>query len=169
MLEPAMLEDAAWIAAVVAAFVAALAVRAANRPRRRQFETIYVQRYWSLMDQLSLEALQGRSQPLIRTSDQRLIRSYLRLCEDELELHREGWISQETWKIWQTGISAQLRRWPFLTVWREVERETRPTDTAPGEFELLRAFVGNPQDRRLVYPWWRRTLRALARWVTGGP
>jgi hypothetical protein len=40
-------------------FIAVLAVRVSNLERRRQFETIFVQRYWSLIDCLSLDAQKG--------------------------------------------------------------------------------------------------------------
>lgn len=54
-----MFADIASVATAIGIFVAVFAVRAANLQRRRQFETVYVQRYWALIDKLSLEALNG--------------------------------------------------------------------------------------------------------------
>jgi hypothetical protein len=168
----AWLEPVAWGAAVIGLIVAYLAVRAAHLQRRRQFETIYVQRYWALMDQLSIEALKGNPRPTISLADQRVIRSYLRLCEDELELRQEGWISRETWAIWKTGITAQTKRWPFQAVWQEVDRETGPrrsnTDI-PEEFTLLRKFLCDGKDPKSMYSRWKRCWRFTCRLLTGSP
>jgi hypothetical protein len=151
-----VLEQISWIATAISAIVtligvvvAILAVGAAHLQRRRQFETIYVQRYWVLMDQLSLDAIKGRERPQINPTDQHVIRSYLRLCEDELELRREGWISEETWAIWRTGILAQIQRWPFKAVWCEVDRQTGPgrPEGALEEFSLLRKFLPDGEGR----------------------
>lgn len=122
------------------------------------------------MDQLSLEALKGRTRPQISLTDQRLIRSYLRLCEDELELRREGWISGETWAIWQTGITAQMRRWPFHAIWQEVDRETgpsRPDVTIPEEFILLRNFLRDGKDPKATYSRREQGWRFARRLVSG--
>jgi hypothetical protein len=182
-----VLEDIAWVATAVGVLVAAFSVRAANSQRRRQFETIYVQRYWALMDQLSLDALKdGQSKPHnsmgpltvadgqeICHNDQRIVHSYLRLCEDELELRREGWISSETWAIWQAGIAAQLQRWPFRPLWRDTNLQTgpnRPDRATPKEFELLRAFMdgGNKDPLRTVSRQ-KRFARFVRRLLTGAP
>jgi hypothetical protein len=182
-----VLEDIAWVATAVGVLVAAFSVRAANSQRRRQFETIYVQRYWALMDQLSLDALKGCDPESfhskgpstvdegldISQNDERIVRSYLRLCEDELELRREGWISYETWAIWQVGIAAQLRRWPFKLLWRDVNQQTgrdRPDQAVPKEFELLREFMdeGNNDPFKNV-PRRKRLGRFVRRLLTGAP
>jgi hypothetical protein len=183
-----VLEKIAWVATAVGVFVAVFAVRAANSQRRRQFETIYVQRYWALMDQLSLDAHKGcepqsldssghaaaiAAGPHVSDTDQRVVRSYLRLCEDELELRREGWISRETWAIWRTGIAAQLDRWPFKPVWYEVDKQTgpHPPDRAVHEeFELLGAFINEgEQDPLKAVPRRQRLGRSARRFITGAP
>jgi hypothetical protein len=58
-----MIQDIATIVTAVGVFVAVLGLRAAQRQRMRQFETLYVQRYWSLMDGLSLDVLRGKTAP----------------------------------------------------------------------------------------------------------
>ncbi|MDI5975993.1 hypothetical protein [Amycolatopsis magusensis] len=88
---------------IASLIVAALSVRAAKRQRLRQFETVYVQRYWALMDRLSLDALRGEPVGDLVDDDQRAVRAYLRLCEDQLDLRRRGWLSASTWLIWAEG------------------------------------------------------------------
>jgi hypothetical protein len=167
----AWLERLAWGATVIAVIVGVVTVRAAYLQRRRQFETIYVQRYWTLIDKLSLEALRGRAQPQIRVIDQQIVRSYLRLCEDELELRKAGWITSDTWEIWETGIRAQLKRWPFCQVWREVNCETgpeRPID-AIEEFTLLRTFLLDGEDPLENASLRKRLRQRISRMLGGGP
>jgi hypothetical protein len=184
-----VLEEIAWVATAVGVILVARSIRVANLQRRRQFETIFVQRYWALIDQLSLDAQKGRQPPLvevddltatpwhsqIKETDRRVVRSYLRLCEDELELRQEGWISRETWAIWQTGIAAQLERWPFKPIWCEVDQQTcpaRPDPTVPEEFTLLRAFMTenkNKKDPLKAFPRPVRFRRSAYRLLRGAP
>jgi hypothetical protein len=161
-----MFQNIASIAAVFGIFIAVLAVRAARLQRRRQFETIFVQRYWSLIDRLSLDAQKGHRRPQIEGSDEKTVRSYLRLCEDELKLRKEGWISDETWQIWQIGMVAQLRRWPFDVIWTEVNKQTGPERTdrsVPEEFQLLRQFLEDEKDPKTLRPRWKRFARGPLR------
>ena len=120
-----------WIM-TLSLFFGAMTLKTAQRQRLRQWETLYVQRYWSLMDKLSLPALRGDPSTDVEEGDQRVARAYLRLCEDQLELREQGWITNTTWRVWSTGMELQLRRWPFNVVWAEV----RDADTH--EFTLLR-------------------------------
>lgn len=88
--------------------IRALSIRASQRQRLRQFEGFYVQRYWALMDKLSLDALRGIPLETVRTSDQKAVRAYIRLCEDECELRVKGWIADATWSIWAEGMKISL-------------------------------------------------------------
>jgi hypothetical protein len=116
----------------------ALALRASQRQRLRQLEMLYVQRYWALMDKLSLSALRGTPQTTVGEEDEKVVRAYLRLCEDQLELRKQGWLSTATWRLWSAGMNQQLRRWPFHAVWSEIR------DADAGEFALLRTLMRNP-------------------------
>ncbi|GLY39785.1 hypothetical protein Amsp01_058080 [Amycolatopsis sp. NBRC 101858] len=44
--------------------------------------------------------LRGDATDEVKADDERVVRAYLRLCEDQLELRRLGWISTSTWAIW---------------------------------------------------------------------
>lgn len=45
---------------------------------------------------------------------------YLRLCEDQLEMRKLGWITASTHHTWVTGIRNQMKQWPFARIIREV-------------------------------------------------
>jgi hypothetical protein len=47
---------------------------------------MYVQRYWSILDQLSINALGGSTPDSMGDEDKKAIRAYLFLCEDEMEM-----------------------------------------------------------------------------------
>jgi len=54
-----VLADIALIVTAAGVLAAVFGLRQSNRERQRQFEAMYVQRYWSILDQLSLDALAG--------------------------------------------------------------------------------------------------------------
>jgi hypothetical protein len=77
---------------------------------------MYVQRYWSLLDLLSLDALRGSVLVQICVTDERAIRAYIQLCEDELEMRESGYIADTTYHVWAEAICEQLsldspRKW----------------------------------------------------------
>ena len=160
-----MLQQAATIAQIVstvltlvALIFAALTVGAARRQRLRQFESLYVARYWSLMDRLSLEALRGVKQRRVPENDQLAVRSYIRLCEDECELRKDGWIGDATWAPWAEGMKTQFKRWPCNAVWQQVSAQE------PDLYEPLRDLL----ERGLDVPAPPRRKRATAG-LMGGP
>lgn len=162
---------AAWITAV-ASFITALSVLLAavglhQGVRQRVFtlENFYIERYWQLMDRLSISALRGRS---IEESDREIIVAYLVLCEDELDLRASGRISDSTWGIWRSGIAVGLDHRLIREVWQEVcaDVEIHPYMTGSA-FERLMAFEHGETDpyhpRRRLEPYMRglRGLRGL--------
>ncbi|MFC8343895.1 hypothetical protein [Streptomyces sp. NPDC057280] len=115
---------------VLAAFAATgTAIWQVRTQRVRQFEDVYVARYWSLLDRLSLPALRGAgaggdaesttAAAYGSDSDTTAIRLYFRLSEDEADLRAQGWVSDETWGEWGGAIHAQMHRPPFDRVWAE--------------------------------------------------
>ena len=143
-------------ATAVGVLVAAGSLALSARQQKRQFESFYVQRYWTLMDRLSLDVMRGdvTTSSHLSPDDEKAIRAYLRLCEDELELREGGWISRRTWRVWHSGIRAQLRNPPFALVWKSLEANV--TDRDQPDFALLRRFSRTDQDPRRS---WLRHLR----------
>lgn len=98
-------------------------LRQNHRERLRQFEAMHVQRYWSIIDDLSLEVLTGRDAHALTSNDEKAIQAYFLLCEDELELRAGRCIADHTYKIWADGICGQLRQPAFSKVWEQVCEE----------------------------------------------
>jgi hypothetical protein len=132
-----MIQDVAAIATAVGVLVGALSLLGSWRTRVRQFEALYIQRYWELMNELSLVALSGDASHGVVASDEKTVRAYFRLCEDEIELKKKRWFSKRAWDVWEEGMIHQLRRWPFCEVWSKVKADT------PGEFQWLRSLMDN--------------------------
>lgn len=123
----------------------------------RQFEAMYVQRYWSILDQLSLDALAGSTKDPTSEADLKAIRAYLFLCEDELEMRGRGYIADTTYQIWADAAVTQLQQPIFQAVWEQVLKES----TFP--YKHLDALCSEPEsDDPLTAGFVRRWLRGLA-------
>lgn len=76
-----------------------------SRAMHREFEMLYVERYWHLMDRRS-EQFALTQKPT--EADRQVIRAYLNLCEDEADLRGLGRVTDNTWKFWSSAIVEQL-------------------------------------------------------------
>ena len=139
---------------------AVVALRQNYRQRLRQFEEMYVQRYWTIIDRFPLDAVsKDRHDAQPGESDQKAIRAYIRLCEDELEMRAEGWIGDSTYKIWASSICMQLRLPMFARVWQDVRKESTFPYAHMGQLlSSCDAELYDPCQMRL----WRRWFRGLA-------
>jgi hypothetical protein len=115
-----MIADIALCVTAAGVIAAVFGLRQSYRERLRQFEAMYVQRYWSIIDRLSLGALASATAAHPDDGDEKAIRAYLLLCEDELEMRARGYIADGTYWIWADGIRGQLRQPMFEGVWKEV-------------------------------------------------
>jgi hypothetical protein len=151
-----MIADIALIVTAGGVLAAVFGLRQSNRERLRQFEAMYVQRYWSILDQLSLDALEGSSQASIGHGDRKGIRAYLFLCEDELEMRGRGYIADTTYEMWSEAVIAQLEQPMFQAVWEQVAKE------AIFPYKHLKALLPDPTYDPLTAPFLRRWIRGLA-------
>jgi hypothetical protein len=152
-----VLADIALIITAVGVLAAVFGLRQSNRERLRQFEAMYVQRYWSILDQLSLQALAGSAKDPPDEADVKAIRAYLFLCEDELEMRGRGYIADTTYQIWAEAAVAQLQQPMFRAVWEQVLKES----TFP--YEHLHSLCSQPESYDpLALGFVRRWLRGLA-------
>jgi hypothetical protein len=119
-----VLADIALIVTAVGVLAAVFGLRQSNRERLRQFEAMYVQRYWSILDQLSLDALAGSTKNPPSEADSKAVRAYLFLCEDELEMRGRGYIADTTYKIWADSAVTQLQQPIFQATWEQVLKES---------------------------------------------
>ncbi|UOE42890.1 hypothetical protein [Agromyces larvae] len=94
-----------------------------SRQMHRDFELIYVQRYWELMDRRSPGFVtEGRG----RRTDRPLITAYLQLCEDEIDLRRLGRVTDNTWGFWARSIVDQASTSPYASELGRVRPELYP-------------------------------------------
>jgi hypothetical protein len=119
-----LLGDIALVFTAIGVLGATFGVWQSYRARIAQFEEKYVHRYWQLLDQLSLDALRGRvAEPAgMCEGDEKAIRSYFYLCEDELEMRKNGYISDATCGLWSTSIKQQLEQAMFAKVWAQLQQ-----------------------------------------------
>jgi hypothetical protein len=101
------IQDVAAIATAIGVLFAAFGLRQARYQRQRIFEDSFVQRYWQIMDRLSCAALAAEVTSPLSDSDEHAARSYIRLCEDELELRVYGSIGR---KLPTSGVKVFVSR-----------------------------------------------------------
>lgn len=161
--------------------VAFLSVRASLYIRRRQFEDIYIQRYWQLNERIPPELrVQLRTPPPEPTLEDldpgqlRVLWDYLLLCEDEIDLRATGQVTDETWAIWRDSILFNMRRWPFRQMFEHIEHSYEVHDggdpnLVPRPITHLRGVYRDTSgedvgDRALPDPY---TAGRLHRWLSG--
>lgn len=95
----------------------------------RQYETRYEDRYWKILDQLTLDTLRiARKNPNpevdVNSHDEKAIRGYINLCEDELEQRAGGYITDITYREWRDGILQQFNNnSAFSKIWEDTVNE----------------------------------------------
>jgi hypothetical protein len=160
-----VISDIALIVTAVGVLGVVLGLRQSYRERLRQFEEKYVERYWKILDDLSLEAMRGPSSDEVDRSDEKAIRSYMILCEDELEMRHYGYIADRTYELWAEGIRSQLRQRPFEGIWEQVQKEISANSAS--RYEYLSVLMGadtveaGNQSDPLKMSKFQRTLRGL--------
>jgi hypothetical protein len=161
--EVCMVSSIALVVTAIGVLGVMFGLRQNYRERLRQFEEMYVERYWKILDQLSLDALRASCPAEVGHDDEKAIRNYILLCEDELQLRRSGYISDGTYKVWAQAIHDQLSQPMFKKIWAQVEEEAKEDRTFP--YEYLRRFL-NGKGPEAVDPLAmslpRRWLRGLA-------
>ncbi len=118
-----MVETVAIIVTAVGVLLAGVSLRGAQLQRNRQFESLYVQRYWSLMDRLSYEAGKRAPYETLGENDKKTLQQYLRLCEDQIEMRALGAITRSTYIIWATGMKGELQREPVKGAFAEAQQD----------------------------------------------
>jgi len=126
-----LITDISLIVTAIGVLGAMFSLRQSYRERLRQFEANYVERYWKLLDELSLDALRTADPAEISPGDEKAIRSYFYLCEDELEMRANGYISDNTYNTWADGMIEQLDQPMFAKVWSRVNHEARSGTNFP--------------------------------------
>lgn len=96
-----LIGQVAGVATAVAVLIAALSLFAQSRSRKFGLAQVYIERYWAVD-----EYLLHNPRPAADSPD---AHRYLRLCEDEFDAARQGWIDVAIWRTWHAGIRSQVQ------------------------------------------------------------
>lgn len=134
------------LATLVAVVVAAWQLLFHSRQMHREFEALYIARYWELMDRRSIRwVVSGRQ----TTRDGVIAKGYLQLCEDEIDCRRIGRVTDNTWAFWRDAILSQTAEQPYRAV-----LQSSPVSDYPRLRELI--AVGEEYEP-LPHRWlWRK-------------
>jgi len=134
-------------------------LRMAQRQRHRQFEDLYIQRYWTINDQSGDLTLTGSD------VKQRNAVAYFRLSEDQMEMRRAGWITDDTWRLWVDGIARAMRSDELARHFRDV------IGADPEAFTWLQAHEARAFDSTFdpcKLPWLVKWTRGISGLLTAG-
>jgi hypothetical protein len=140
-----MIGDIAGIATALAVFIATAGVFAQGRARRFGLAQVYIRRYWQIDDNLLDEGS--------LTPDSANARRYFRLCEDEFDAAREGWIDVAVWRAWHASIRLQVSGFEHNEV-AKYEQLQRCMDQDPQNHKATRCKgLGKVRWRQKIW-WW---------------
>lgn len=133
-----------WISAVSSAVTAIGVVFAfvqlvgARKASHREFENLYVTRYWQLLDRSPDVLLNSQTQSWtnLEIRKRHLLSAYLHLCEDEIDIRSSGYVTSQTWQIWAAAIQIQCEHPLFQAA---LENE-------PLQFGSLRQLIASGKD-----------------------
>jgi hypothetical protein len=95
-----LIGEIAGVATAIAVFVAAAGLFTQTRARKFGLAQVYIERYWEVDEFFLREGCPG--------PDSANARRYLRLCEDEFDAARLGWVDIAVWGAWHEGIRLQV-------------------------------------------------------------
>lgn len=145
----------------IASIIALATIQATMYIRRREFEDIYVQRFWTIHDRIPTKFRVELQDPNFEFSDEdlnedekKVLWDYLMLCEDELDLRKQGQVTDETWDVWRPSITGSLNRYPFLPMFNYIDRML--AERIPNEdqrpFQNLRDILKAGEDYKDPWP-----------------
>ena len=118
--------------------IAAVQLLMSRRQSVTEFEDSFSKEYRELASDLPTKALLGEALSEEEHDDAfDEFYHYFDLCNEQVFLHMNGRISEETWSYWRDGILANMRRPAFKRAWREVSAKTL------GEFTELKSILHN--------------------------
>lgn len=104
-----MIQEIASLATAVGVLVAAGSLIAQNRQRKSDLALKYIERYWQIDDSVRKDTEADSIEKQMHLS------RYWRLCEDEFDIARVGWIDGRTWSFWHDGIHLAVADHPEIT------------------------------------------------------
>lgn len=78
-----------------------LQIKSSNKQMHREFESMYIGRFWEIIDEFSDSFI---FQNIPENSDKRVAYKYLSLSNEQVGLKAHGRITDETWEYWSKDI-----------------------------------------------------------------
>lgn len=128
-------EEASYVATTfgaVALFIALWSLFVSRRQSREEFEMNYVNRYWRILDGMTGDFRFRGDAPTARDVD--AMYSYVALCEDEIDLRRNGYLTNRTWRCWSGYIADVFQK-------DERYRHLLQNDIPDDRYPSLRDFI----------------------------
>lgn len=135
-------------------------LRMGQRQRHRQFEDLMIQRYWTLLDRM------GDVMAIEQPVEAPVAHAYFRLSEDQADMRKAGWITDETWKMWVEGIAISMTSEALRPAWSTLS-ERLPDNNFRQLRELERLDFDPAWDPCRVRPLYR-WVRGLRGWPSWG-
>jgi hypothetical protein len=85
------------VIAAIGLLLTARQLKIQNRQHRLELGSLYINRFWSVDDELTMA--DPASEP---ERYKRLRIRYLKLCEDEFDAARLGWLDPQQWAVWHS-------------------------------------------------------------------
>lgn len=89
------------LAATAGVFLVLWQIQLQRKQLHRDLENMYIERYWVILDRLE-ESEAGTP------ANDRAVKAYLSLCEDQCDMRAQDRVTDETWKIWGPSIFQQI-------------------------------------------------------------
>jgi len=116
------------IATTIGVFFVAWQLWLTKKQAQAQFEEGFDQQYRALSLPIPLDIFLGAKASEDNKKEVReLIFNYLDLSNEQVFLRSRGKITKSTWKIWSSGIQANLETLEFKSVYNEVSSDSRFT------------------------------------------
>ena len=117
----------------------------ARRARQHELANIYIQRFWDIDDARQRATIDGKDNEALFQD-----RRYVRLCEDEFEIARLGFLDPKTWAVWHSAIRDALQGSRSLTAAGpdELVLARRCRDAAQHEPSACPAIIGRLEPNR---------------------
>jgi hypothetical protein len=93
------------VIAAIGLLLTARQLKIQNRQHRLELGGLYINRFWSVDDELTMADPESEPERY-----KRLRIRYLKLCEDEFDAARLGWLDPQQWAVWHSEyLRASLR------------------------------------------------------------
>jgi hypothetical protein len=97
------------LATLLAVLLAMIQIRHINRQMHRELEMQYLLRFWQLMDRQSAG---WKTKGQLNRHDKAVVKDYLTLSEDQIQLRALGRVTDQTWSYWKQDIRAMCGTGP---------------------------------------------------------